>query len=57
MAKVLQQQLCRKRYCLVKIMNSEPITVVKLSKAWFCSRLLVGIVVSNPSGVMGVCLL
>ena len=41
------------RYCLIKIMNNEPITVVELFKAWFCSRSLAGFVVSNPPGVYG----
>jgi hypothetical protein len=57
MEKGLQQQLCKKNLFLNIDKNSKPIPVVELYKVWFCSRSLAGIVVSNPTGLMDVCLL
>ena len=38
-------------------MYTNPIEVAAQSKAWFCGRLLAGIVGSNPSRAIDVCLL
>jgi len=57
MDKGLQQKLCRKKYCLIYIMSSKPIPVIRVSKEWFCSRSLAGIVVLNAARVMDACLL
>jgi hypothetical protein len=38
-------------------MLSKPIPVAVLSKEWVCSRLIAGIVGSNPAEGMDVCLL
>jgi hypothetical protein len=38
-------------------MSSKPIPVIRVSKEWFCSRSLAGIVVLNAARVMDACLL
>jgi hypothetical protein len=40
-----------------KVIYLTPIPVAMRSKAWVCGRLLAGIVGSNPSGGIDVCLL
>ena len=43
-------------YHIHKYLRTAPTPVAARSKAWFCDRLIAGIVGSNPTGGTDVCL-